>query len=311
MGRIKVMMVDDEVRFRETTAKILERKGFQTTVAGSGEEAVDILAREHQDVVVLDIRMPGMDGHAALEKIKEIDPKAQVIMLTGHGALDSARESLKHGAFDYLTKPCDIDRLASRINDAHRLAMTGKREEKSARDIMIPLEDYTTIGPDNLIREGIEALQASFYSLVSTSRLMQTGHRSILVMNGSGRLVGLLSIRDLMGGLRPGYLSSPKPSTADSMVYSQMFWRGLFTAQAGKLAGKKVSEVMSPAPPFIDEETNLMEVANLLYETECRRLAVTRDDRVVGVIREQEIFFELADLLLQSDSPQRYGRDGR
>ncbi len=298
MEKTKLLMVDDEKQFRETTSKVLTRRGFDVTVAGTGEEAIEKVKQGKFDVVVLDIRMPGMDGHEALEKIKKIDPKAQVIMLTGHGGIESAKESLSHGAFDYLSKPCDIDLLASKINDAASISHKGKREEKRAKDIMIPIEDYTTIGPDSSVRDGIEELRKSFESTQSTSRLMITGHRSILVMGPQGELTGILSILDLIEGLRPAYLSAPKPSMADAMQYSAMFWAGLFSKQAKDLAKKKVRDVMSPPPPTIGEETNLMEIANLLFTEQSRRLVVMRGKKVLGVVREQEIFFEAAHIIL-------------
>ncbi|MBU2548312.1 MAG: response regulator [Proteobacteria bacterium] len=300
MDKIKVLMVDDEVQFRETTSRILNRRGYLTTVAGTGEEAVAILKSDRHDVVVLDIRMPGMDGHQALAEIKRIDPDIQVIMLTGHGGEESALESLEKDAFDYLSKPCDIDRLAARIKDAYSIGRKEKQTEKRARDVMIPVEEYTTVGPESSIREGIEKLNRSFMSLISTSRLMQTGHRSILVMGGKNDLVGVLSIMDLIEGLRPAYLSAPKPSMAFSMEYSAMFWTGLFTKQARDLGKKKVGDIMSPPPPGIDENANLMEAADMLYKEESRRLVVKRGDKVIGVVREQEVFFELARIILEN-----------
>lgn len=130
--KIRILMVDDEAKFRETTSKILQKKGFETTMAGTGEEAVEILKKMTQDVVILDIRMPGMDGHQALSLIKEIQPDVRVIMLTGHGDAESAKTALKKGAYDYLNKPCDIDLLASKINDAYKSFKLGgaEREEK-------------------------------------------------------------------------------------------------------------------------------------------------------------------------------------
>jgi len=300
MEKIKVLMVDDEEHFRETTAKVLNRRGYQTTVAGSGPEALAVLTKTPQDVVILDIRMPGMSGEEALGEIRKIDQKVQVIMLTGHGGIDSARESLKHGAFDYLTKPCDLDRLVTRINDAFASARKGKRVEKKAREIMIPLEDYTTVGPEASVKEGIEKLQQSFEGLISTSRLMQTGHRSILVLDQKDTLVGVLSIMDLIAALRPAYLSAPKPSMADMIEFSAMFWSGLFTSQAKATGRKKLKDIMSPPPPSVDEEANLMEVANLLHEKECRRLVVVRQGKLIGVVREQEIFFEAANIILET-----------
>ena len=96
----------------------------------------------------------------------------------------------------------------------------------------------------------------------------------------------------------PAYLSAAKPSMADSMQYSPMFWSGLFTTQAKSLVNKRVRDVMSEAPLKIDENTNLMEIANLIYTEKQRRVAVTRQGKVVGVVREQELFFEMAKIIL-------------
>lgn len=297
---IRVLMVDDEAQFRTTTAKILTRRGYITTVAESGEAAIEELKRSPQDVVIMDIKMPGMDGHEALAEIKKIDPDVQVIMLTGHGGEDSAKESLKYGAFDYLNKPCEIELLASKINDAYAATQKDVKEEKNAGDIMIPIEAYTTIDPESTIREGIERLKQSFETALSTSRIMETGHRSILVFDKQEELVGTLSIRDLIRALRPAYLSTPKPSMADSMQYSFMFWTGLFTTQAKGLINKKIRDVMSGPPLSVDESTNLMELANLIVTERSRRMVVTRAEKVVGVVREQELFFEMAKIILQA-----------
>ena len=297
---IRVLMVDDEEQFRSTTSKILTRKGYATTMAGSGEEAIEVLRKDPQDVVILDIKMPGMDGHQTLAEIKKINADIPVIMLTGHGAMESAKESLKLGAVDYLSKPCEIDLLAAKINDVHAMAKKGTREEKKAGEIMIPLEEYTTIKEESTVREGIEKLKKSFESFTSTSKVMETGHRSILVFDRKGDLVGILSILDLIAAIRPAYLSAPKPSMADSLQYSPMFWTGLFTSQAKALMNKKIGDIMSDAPPTIDEEANLMEVADMMFTTRARRLGVTRKGSVVGVVREQEIFFEIARIVLES-----------
>lgn len=259
---------------------------------------MEILKKSPQDVVVLDIKMPGMDGHEALKEIKKIDPRVQVIMLTGHGNMASAKDSLKSSAFDYLNKPCDMDLLASKINDAFNAAKKGPKSEKNAGDIMIPIEEYTTIRANQTISEGINSLKKSFETAVSTSRIMETGHRSILVFDHQRELVGILSIRDLIRAVRPAYLSAPKPSMADSMQYSAMFWTGLFTSQTKQLATKKIGDVMSASPPSVDENTNLMELADFMFTNSARRVAVTRKGKIVGVVREQELFFEMANIIL-------------
>lgn len=300
-GKIRVLMVDDEERFRETTAKLLTNRGFETTIAASGEEAIDILRKAPHDVVVLDIKMPGMDGHQALSKIKMQFPRIQVIMLTGHGTANSARAALSQEAYDYLSKPCDIDILAAKITAAH-MDMTsdesGRRREKCVRDIMIHIDDYSKVLVNDTVKDAVSTLMASFNKFVSSGRIMETGHRSLLVYDARGSLVGFLSIIDLIQALRPAYLSAAKPSTADSMQYSPMFWEGLFTTQAKALANKKVGDIMSDAPLAVDQGMNLMETANIMFTSQLRRLVVIDDQQIVGVVREQEIFFEIANIII-------------
>lgn len=299
--KIRVLMVDDEAKFRETTSRILTKRGFETTMAGTGEEALDILRDRPADVVVLDIRMPGMDGHEALRRIRELRPEAAVIMLTGHGDEASAQTALEAGAFDYLNKPCDIDLLASKIQHARDAAGLDAADapEKTAGDIMIRIEDYTTIQEDRTVAEAIEQLQRSFEGLIQSGSVMETGHRSILVFDAGGELTGILGIQDLIREVRPAYLSAPKPSMADAMQYSAMFWSGLFTAQTRSLGNRKVKTVMSASPPALDANSNLMEVADFMYGRGLRRVVVTEKGRVVGVVREQELFFEMALILLK------------
>ena len=162
---------------------------------------------------------------------------------------------------------------------------------------MIPIEDYTTIDPDSTVKEGIKRLRESFKSAVSTSRIMETGHRSIVVFDRDGEMVGILSIRDLIAGVLPEYLSAPKPSMGDSIVYSPMFWSGLFTTQVKVLSQKKIREVMSEAPPTVSEDTNLMELAYVMHKEGYRRVAVASQGKVVGVVREQELFFEMNKII--------------
>ena len=296
--KIKVLMVDDEVQFRATTKKILNKRGFDTVLAGSGEEAIEKLD-EKPDVVILDIKMPGMDGHQALKEIKKRSPHLPVIMLTGHGALPSAREALEEGAFDYLSKPCDINLLAGKITDAYRQTSVGEApvKEKTVSEVMIPIEYYTTLTEESTVQDAVEKLKASFSAEVSTSRLMETGHRSFLVFDESGDLKGMVAIIDLLSAIMPAYLSAPKPSMADSMQYSTMFWSGMFNREVRQLAVKKIKDIMSPVPFSIDADANLMEAAYMMVDKKERRLVVMSKGAVVGIIREQDLFFEIEKIL--------------
>ncbi|MBW1709273.1 MAG: response regulator [Deltaproteobacteria bacterium] len=298
--RIKVLMVDDEEQFRLTTKKILERRGFETILADSGEEAIEKV-KENPDVIVLDVKMPGMDGLQALQEINTLQPQIPVIMLTGHGSEPSAKQALHQGAFDYLNKPCDIDLLASKIMDAVK-HFKGKvpPEEKTVREVMIPKEEYTTLTTEGTIKDAIDELKKSFTAKISTSRLMETGHRSILIVDKEGRLQGILTIVDLLKGIMPPYLFAPKPSMADTIQYSPMFWKGMFSRNIHELGKRKIKEIMSPAPLTIADNANLMEAAYTMVKNQVRRLAVTREGELVGVVREQDLFFEMETVLRET-----------
>ncbi|MBN2058929.1 MAG: response regulator [Deltaproteobacteria bacterium] len=301
--KIRVMMVDDEARFRDTTSKLLEKKGFETTIAASGQEALQLIKTTPQDVVVLDVKMEGMDGHATLSEIKKIDPETQVIMLTGHGTIESALSSRERAAFDYLTKPCDIDLLAAKIHEAYAAKnRSADSVEKKARDIMIGIADYTSVSVDTSVREAIQKLMDSFKSLVSSSRVMETGHRSLLIFDQNRNLAGILSIMDLIKGVRPAYLSASRPDMSESIRFSSLYWggwEGLFSIQMDILADKKVGELMSEPPPMIEGNTNLIQVADIMFKTQKRRLIVSEGNKVIGIVREQDLFFEMARIILQ------------
>jgi DNA-binding NtrC family response regulator len=118
MDKMRMMLVDDEVGFLSTTKKLLERKGVHVITASSGPEAMEKLVGENVHVVILDVKMPGMDGVAVLKAVKSRYPLVQVVMLTGHGTVESALEGLRSGATDYLMKPIDIDELIAKAEEA-------------------------------------------------------------------------------------------------------------------------------------------------------------------------------------------------
>jgi DNA-binding NtrC family response regulator len=129
MALAKVLLVDDEVPFVETITKRLTKRKLDVISAHGGQEALDELAKTSDvEVVILDVKMPGMDGIEALKHIKGKFPLVEVIMLTGHATVESAIEGMKLGAFDYLMKPCDIDTLIAKVQEA--AAKKRQHEEK-------------------------------------------------------------------------------------------------------------------------------------------------------------------------------------
>jgi signal transduction histidine kinase len=116
----RVLLVDDEVDFLDNLHQRLELRGLQTLKATSGADALAMLENEVVDVVVLDVRMPGMDGIETLRRIKEDHPRIEVVMLTGHADLESSLEGMRFGFYDYLTKPVRIETLVSKIREAYQ-----------------------------------------------------------------------------------------------------------------------------------------------------------------------------------------------
>ena len=114
----KILLVDDEVAFTASMAKLLRVRGYQVKTAKSGKEAILLLETENFDVVVLDLKMPGMDGIATLNEIKKLKLHTETLILTGHGSIDSALEAFNLGAYDYLTKPCALEDLLNKIEGA-------------------------------------------------------------------------------------------------------------------------------------------------------------------------------------------------
>ncbi|MBU0973531.1 MAG: response regulator [Proteobacteria bacterium] len=118
MEKMRMMLVDDEERYLQTTQKLIEKKGVEVLTALSGKEALEKLKSKNIHVVILDVKMPEMDGNETLKAIKTLYPLVEVIMLTGHATVDSAIDGLKSGACDYLMKPADIDEILEKAREA-------------------------------------------------------------------------------------------------------------------------------------------------------------------------------------------------
>jgi DNA-binding NtrC family response regulator len=130
---IKLLIVDDEVKFLEAIARRLRMRGLDVTTASTGREALDIARCERFDLALLDLKMPGMDGSELLQALRREHRFLEVIILTGHGSLDSAVECTKLGAFGYLPKPYELDRLLEVLKDAYESRLRRKLEHDQDR----------------------------------------------------------------------------------------------------------------------------------------------------------------------------------
>lgn len=121
---MRVLFVDDELEFLEIITKRLTHRGVEVHTASSGEAAIELAAQHRPEVIVLDVKMPGMNGLEALRKLRDITPATPVILLTGHASVGSAMEGMELGAFDYLLKPVSINELIIKLNEAIRTGST-------------------------------------------------------------------------------------------------------------------------------------------------------------------------------------------
>jgi DNA-binding response OmpR family regulator len=126
----RVLLVDDEPDFLATLVKRLKKRKLEVFAASTGKEALDMLKGTLVDVVVLDVRMPDMDGIETLREIKKLRPEVEVIMLTGHASVEVAIQGMELGAFDYLMKPMDIDELLYKLQDAYKRKWCREEDEE-------------------------------------------------------------------------------------------------------------------------------------------------------------------------------------
>jgi DNA-binding NtrC family response regulator len=118
MKDARILLVDDEVVFANNMSKLLTRRGYQVKAVNSGDEALRALMDNPFDVMVLDLKMPGMDGIATMQEMRKLGLFTEVLILTGHGSIDTALEAIQLGAYDYVTKPVEIAELLSKIEAA-------------------------------------------------------------------------------------------------------------------------------------------------------------------------------------------------
>jgi two-component system OmpR family response regulator len=133
MEEFKILVVDDEDDFRETIVKRLQKRKMKARGAASGEKALEIIKAQPFDVVVLDVKMPGLDGIDTLREIKKSKPLIEVILLTGHASVESGIEGMKLGAYDFVMKPANLEELIEKMRQAYEKKMVSEAQALEGR----------------------------------------------------------------------------------------------------------------------------------------------------------------------------------
>jgi len=273
--KIQVLIVDDEVRFARNVSRLLDTGRFDVSVAHNGLDALEVMHKTRPDVVVLDIRMPEMDGIETLLAMKNLNPEIQVIILTGHADVETGIMAIREGAFDYLFKPCDMELLKEKIFQA----ATAKQ-----------IQRRPVLWPRRMVKE---ITNAAFIPLDITDNL----NKALDIFNamGPGGIREELHVTDIKDRLR-GVVSRNQLIREAEKMYPErhIVWSDL--AQNPRwLPEKKVSDVMKP-PAGISAHPDepLHQVAHKMIDKHLRCLPVMADKRFMGIIRLNDILFHIS-----------------
>lgn len=269
---IRVLLVDDEEKFVMNMARLMRFRGFDVSTALDGFKALKAVETGKPfDVVVLDVKMPGMDGLTTLTRIKKLAPETEVIMLTGHATVESGIQAIRDGAFDYLMKPCDIEDLTEKINEACELERIRRRPVLWHRNLVkeITLPSFTKLETGDPLTRALEVFNRGAGIPVK---------EVLYVLDKQDLFQGVVTRRDLIEAAQKAH---PEQS---------LTWADL-VQNPSLLPQKTLDKVMRPYHPItISPEENLTKVAQRMIANNVRCVPVVEGDKVTGFIRLQDIF---------------------
>ena len=239
-----VLVVDDDDVFRGVLTRELRASGFAVAACARGEDVEAPLLTETYDVVVLDLKMPGMGGMATLERIKKLRPLVEVVVLTGQGSVESAVEALKGGAFDFLTKPCHLDHLESVIRRAAQARALRSANEALRQEVSRHADGGDLIGES----EAIQRVRSLIEKVAATSSTVLIHGET-----GAGKEVVARAIHRLSARHERPFVVVDCTATEANIVLSELFGheRGAYTGATGLKHG--LFELADSGTILIDE----------------------------------------------------------
>lgn len=281
---VRLLLVDDEAEFRDAAGRALKRQGFEVAEAESGERCLEVIPADRPDLVILDLKMGGMDGITTLAEIRKIDRDLPVMILTGHGRYEHALAGIQLGVVDFVQKPVDMKLLGERVR---ALVSGGKRplRERSIAELMVPEALYRRIYADQTVRDAVLALQEAQQHEIAPGDT-DRGRRTLLVFDRDETFRGLVRAEDIVRLTVPSFLvESP---------YSSYF-TGMFLAQAKVVGHIPLGDALR-TPPTLDVDAPLMEAAYWLVSRRLSHLPILRDGKLVGILRPEDLYKEIAAL---------------
>ena len=276
MKAASILMVDDDAAFRHVMSGELQRLGYEMATAASGEEAVQRVANGEYDVVLLDLRLPGMSGLETLQAINSRAPSSEVIMLTGHGSIDTAIEAIRIGAFDYVVKPCPLDELDIRIQRALERRALRSRAKLLERGLTPPNLESSFIGESPEFRRMMNVIHRVAPSDTAVLIMGETGA-------GKERVAKLIHAHSLRSA-KP-FVVVECAALQENLLQSELFGheRGAFTGADRAKPG--LFEVADGGTIFLDEigeisPTTQTTLLRVLDTSTFRHLGATREIHV-------------------------------
>jgi len=256
-----ILVVDDEISICRSLTAILSDEGYQVLVAGSGEEAVKIVEEEMPQLVLLDVWLPGMDGLETLKAFKKINPQALVIIMSGHGTIETAVKATKLGAFDFIEKPLSLDKIIILVNNA--ISLVRLKEENLLLKQKVS-HQYELTGQSQVINELKEMI-----SIVAPTNAW------ILIMgeNGTGKELVARSIHHLSWRSHRDIVEVNCAAIPEELIESELFGheKGAFTGATEKKRGK--FDLAHEGTIFLDE------VADMSLKAQAKILRILQEKK--------------------------------
>jgi two-component system nitrogen regulation response regulator NtrX len=274
-----VLLVDDEAPVRDTLRKVLEYEGYTVSEARDGRKALETLKGGTPDAVLLDIKMPGMDGMEVLKRIVEADPALPVIMISGHGTIQTAVEATKTGAFDFLEKPLDRDRVLLTLRNAIASRRLSDEKARLEEDLT---KEFRLIGESEAIKDLLKTIARIG---PSQARVLITGE------NGVGKGIVARAIHKASERSDARFVEVCCAAIPDDLIESELLGheKGAFTGAAQRKPGR--FEIADGGTIFLDEIGDMSpkvqaKVLRVLEENEFERVGGTEtisvDVRVIA-----------------------------
>jgi two-component system nitrogen regulation response regulator NtrX len=266
----RILVIDDEKSIRNTLKEILTYEGFEVVEAQDGMEGLKFVEKEKFDIILSDIKMPKMDGIEVLEKLQELSPETPVVMISGHGNIDTAVEAIRKGAFDYISKPLDLNRMLVTIRNAMDRSSLVKETKTLKRKIYKTTEIVGESEPILVIKEMIDKVAPT------EARVLITGG------NGSGKELVARWIHEKSNRSAAPIVEVNCAAIPSELIESELFGheKGSFTSAIKQRIGK--FEQANNGTLFLDE------IGDMSLSAQAKVLRVLQDGKITRVGGEKD-----------------------